>query len=67
VRIKKFSLFEAVNYDHWNICRAAMELGNKQQLPVYRFVKNALNAKYGNNWFNRLEEAASNLHIEKNP
>ena len=65
VRIKKYKHFDAVNYDRWEICSPAIEKGNEQETPVYRFVKDALTLKYGNEWFNLLETAARNLEIEK--
>jgi hypothetical protein len=67
VRIKKYSQFEAVNYDRWDICRDAIPLGNELDMPVYRFVKKPLVQQYGQKWFNLLETAAKNLKIEKNP
>jgi hypothetical protein len=66
VRIKKYRLFDAVNYDRWEICHAATKLGDDLQMPVYRFVKDALAQHYGAEWFNLLEIAAKNLEIEKN-
>jgi hypothetical protein len=65
VRIKKYRNFDAVNYDQWEICKPAIELGNSLGTPVYRFVKDALHEKYGEKWFNLLEMAARNLQIEK--
>jgi hypothetical protein len=67
VRIKRYRQFDAVNYDHWEICHAAVELGNKLKTPVYQFAKDPLALNYGNEWFNLLETAAKNLSIEKNP
>jgi hypothetical protein len=67
VRIKKYSQFEAVNYDRWEICHPAATLGNDLNVSVYRFVKDALIQNYGDEWFNLLEGSAKNLKIEKNP
>jgi hypothetical protein len=64
IRIKKYSRFDAINYDRWDICQAAMKLGDKKQLPVYRFTKEALIAKYGQEWYRELEAAAENLEIK---
>ena len=51
--------FEALNYDHWDICSAACTLGDKLQVPVYQFVKNALVRKYGEEFYEELEAAAT--------
>jgi len=67
IRIKKYKRFDAVNYDRWEICRPAIVLGDELQMPVYRFVKDALARHYGDEWFNLLDIAAKNLKIEKDP
>jgi hypothetical protein len=53
--------FEALNYDHWDICSAACTLGEKEQVPVYRFVKDALVRKYGQAFYDELDGAAAFL------
>jgi len=65
VRIRKYSHYEAVNYDRWDICKDAITLGNKVDMPVYRFVQKPLIRRYGETWFNLLETAAKNLKIER--
>ena len=56
IRISKVGDYEALNYDHWSICKTAVEYGNRLKLPVYRFLKEPLIAKYGKEWFEELEE-----------
>lgn len=67
VRIKKYSQFDAVNYDRWEICHAAVLLGDDLQIPVYRFAKEALLQYYGDEWFSLLEHAVRNLEINRDP
>jgi len=50
--------FEALNYDEWDICSAACQLGKKEQVPVYRFVKEALVRKYGEDFYEELDMIA---------
>jgi len=50
--------FEALNYDRWDICSAACALGKKEQLPVFKFLKEALIRKYGAAFYEELEAAA---------
>ncbi len=57
--------FEALNYDRWDICSAACELGRKEQLPLYRFVREALVRKYGEAFYEELDAAARHLEREK--
>ncbi len=54
--------FEALNYDEWDICSAACDLGKKEQLPVYKFVEEAIERKYGPSFFEEMEEAAKFLN-----
>ena len=55
VRISQYKTFEAVNYERWGICKAACKNGNKLKVPVFRFVKEALIRKYGEEFYNVLE------------
>jgi uncharacterized protein DUF3109 len=56
--------FEALNYDRWDICSAACAAGEKARLPVFRFVKEAIERKYGEAFYEELE-AASGFLAEK--
>jgi hypothetical protein len=58
VRIKEFAEFSAVNYHQWHICSPACELGKSLQVPVYKFVKEALIRKFGETWYSQLEKTA---------
>ena len=58
IRIKSYENFDAVNYDKWDICDAACSLGKKEQVPIYRFVKEALIRKYGATFYDELEVIA---------
>ena len=61
VRVQEYSEFSAVNYHHWHICDDACTLGKELQVPIYKFVKQALIRKFGENWYNELEKVASEL------
>lgn len=61
VRVKDFSEFTAVNYDRWDICDDACTLGKELQVPVYKFVKEALVRKFGEDWYMELEKVALDL------
>jgi hypothetical protein len=61
VRVKHYSEFSAVNYHHWKICDEACSLGEELQVPVYKFVKEALIRKFGAQWYEELEKTASSL------
>lgn len=58
IRIKQYSEFAAVNYDKWEICDDACSLGKELGVPVYKFVKQALERKFGAEWFAELDKIA---------
>jgi hypothetical protein len=58
IRIKQYSEFAAVNYDKWEICDDACSLGKELGVPVYKFVKQALERKFGEQWFAELDKIA---------
>ena len=60
IRVKDYTEFSAVNYDKWDICDDACTLGKELQVPVYKFVKEALIRKFGEDWYTELEKVAEN-------
>lgn len=65
IRIKEYSNFTAINYHQWEVCAPARELGKHLNLPVYKFLKDALIRAYGNEFYSHLEEAAALLSLRK--
>ncbi|SFC94763.1 Protein of unknown function [Algibacter lectus] len=61
VRVQDYSEFSAVNYHKWQICDDACELGEELGVPVYKFVKEALIRKFGEDWYAELEKVAETL------
>ena len=58
IRVKDFSEFAAVNYNRWHICSDACTLGKELEVPVYKFVKEALIRRFGEDWYAELEKVA---------
>jgi hypothetical protein len=67
IRVSKYEHFdsEALNYDRWDICSAACQLGEKEQVPVYQFLKAAIVRKYGQDFYDELDGAAQFLKESK--
>ncbi|HOZ30065.1 MAG TPA: DUF3109 family protein, partial [Bacteroidales bacterium] len=65
IRIKKYSSFDAVNYHVWDICKDAVIMGEKNNIKIFEFLKEALIRKYGEEWYKEMCIAA-NYIIEKN-
>ena len=53
--------FEVLKYDQWDICNAACDLGNENQVRIYQFLKEARIRKYGIDFYNQLENLVSNF------
>lgn len=61
IRTKKLTTVTALNYDRWDICDPACQLGSELQTPICKFTKNALERKFGQKWYQKLESAADEL------
>lgn len=55
IRITKYDHYDALNYDRWDICSPACDLGAQLAVPVYQFLKDPLVRKYGEAWYEQLE------------
>jgi hypothetical protein len=58
VRVRDYTEFSGVNYHKWQICDDACALGKELQIPIYKFVKDALIRKFGEDWYLELEKVA---------
>ena len=65
VTVNPHTDFEALNYDVWDICSAACELGKKEQVRVYQFLKEAIIRRYGAEFYEEMESAANYLASKK--
>ena len=61
IRVAQYKEFRAVNYHRWNVCQAAKELGKKNKVRVYQFLKEPLTRKFGEDWYKQLNTAAEEL------
>ena len=50
--------FWKLEYDRWDICSAACQKGKEASVPVYKFLKNALVRKYGEDFYAQMEGMA---------
>lgn len=69
IRITKKKDFEAVNYHKWSICSDACTLGKSLQVPLYKFLKDPLIRKYGEQWYAELvgQIESPELHKKSRP
>ena len=55
IRISKLKNGIALNYHQWSICEPARILGDKEGIPVFRFLKDPIARVYGMQFYNELE------------
>lgn len=55
IRITEYKEYDAVNYHSWNICKPACDCGKTLDVPVFKFLKDPLIRKYGEDWYKELE------------
>ena len=65
IRLTKYSSFIAVNYHAWDICKPAIENGKKNNLQVYEVCKSALIQYFGQEWYDKLLQAAEYIKNKK--
>jgi hypothetical protein len=61
IRIQKYPNFTAVNYHQWSVCKSARIAGKENNVKVYRFLREPLIRKFGEEWYEQLEIAANEL------
>ncbi|HBB08263.1 MAG TPA: DUF3109 domain-containing protein [Bacteroides sp.] len=61
IRVGHYGPYKALNYHRWSVCRAAVLLGEKEDVPVYKFLKEPLTRRFGEAWYAELETAADEL------
>ncbi|HEY9364482.1 MAG TPA: DUF3109 family protein [Chitinophagaceae bacterium] len=66
IRIKATKENEVLNYEpREDLCKAACSLGKKLQVPVYKFLKEPLMRKYGEEFYKTLEIVAQDYFEAK--
>lgn len=58
VRIKEYPTFTAVNYHRWKICKCAETLGRAKGLRAYKFLREPLVRRFGQEWYDELDATA---------
>ena len=58
IREKRLGPLVGLNYHRWDICRDGVALGEKLQMPLYRFLREPLVRRFGEAWYGELEETA---------
>ncbi len=65
IRITGYKHFDAVNYEQLDICKSGRECGISEKLPLYKFLREPLIRKYGEEWYKEVELAGEYLEKKK--
>jgi hypothetical protein len=61
IRITEYKRFDGVNYEKLKICKPGRICGKSNNLPLYKYLKEPLIRKYGEEWYNEISLVAENL------
>jgi hypothetical protein len=56
---------QALNLHRWSICKCAFDKGQKEKVPVYKFLREPIIRKFGEEFYSALESAASSLEASE--
>ena len=59
IRLTKVGDLVGLEYHRWDICHCARQLGKKQHIPLYKFLREPLIRRFGEEWYNELELTAT--------
>jgi len=59
IRLTKVGELTGVEYHRWDICHCARQLGRKRHLPLYKFLREPLIRRFGEDWYAELELTAT--------
>jgi hypothetical protein len=55
IRLSKIGDNIALNYHRWDVCKPARKLGMEYDLPVFRFLKDAIIRAFGEDFYDEME------------
>jgi hypothetical protein len=61
IRITEYKRFDAVNYQQIGICKPGRNCGKNNGLPLWKYLREPLERKYGSVWYEELKYAAENM------
>ena len=64
VRVTKLRNYEAINFNHWDICSDACTLGSELNVKVYKFLKEPITRKWGEEFFTELIQIDTEIENE---
>ena len=65
IRVKNHENFQAINVDSWHICQPACKCGTELNVPVFKFLKNAIVRSWGLIFFQQLDSVYDQFFNQK--
>ncbi len=65
IRTNELKEYTGVNFHRWGICEPACVCGSKLKVPVFRFLKEPLIRKFGQEWYDEAELVFDALQREQ--
>ncbi len=59
IRLNQVGEMTGVAYHRWDICHCARQLGCKLHIPLYKFLREPLIRRFGEDWYNELDLTAT--------
>lgn len=66
IRLTRVGERVGVEYHRWDICHSSRQLGHKLHLPLYKFLKEPLVRRFGQQWYDELCLTADEWQKAKN-
>ena len=60
IREKAYGAFTALNYHKWDICQAACQKGQEEEISLLSFAKDALERRFGKAWYQKAKKILQN-------
>jgi len=54
IRLTKVGNLTGLEYHRWDICHSSRQLGHKLHMPLYKFLKEPLVRRFGQDWYDEL-------------
>ena len=63
IRLTEKDGFTQLNYNRWSICTPAVRKGTKAGLPLYKFLKEPLIRRFGEQWYELLDKEVKKRNL----
>ncbi len=64
IRVGNYGPYKALNYNRWDLCKAAVQLGRAKGVRVYEFLEEPLVRRFGREWYDELLIAVNEMKAQ---